>query len=115
MTVLRTTQHQFNMEWFDALNLALLNSPNEFGFELHDGTMMSDVDRQALQASAREQSYECYVCGESKPYDQWDNDSLSTELCSSCYEEAGWENTHSDEDHENNPDPNCPICKEEAA
>jgi hypothetical protein len=38
-------------------------------------------------------------------------DDISTSLCGRCYEEAGWENTHGDNDHANHPDPeNCPIC-----
>jgi len=31
-------------------------------------------------------------------------------VCPKCYERAGWENAHSDEDHASNPHPTCPIC-----
>ncbi len=35
------------------------------------------------------------------------------DICISCYDYAGWENTHQDEAHEapgSLPDPNCPVC-----
>lgn len=37
-------------------------------------------------------------------------------LCAACYDYAGWENSHSDDGHENTewgtgPNPNCPICQ----
>jgi len=32
-------------------------------------------------------------------------------LCADCYELAGWENTHDDDDHENNPEEDCPLCE----
>ena len=35
------------------------------------------------------------------------------DLCDECYEYAGWENTHSDDDHAANPDDNCPVCHPE--
>ncbi|MFI1733991.1 hypothetical protein ACH40E_33220 [Streptomyces acidicola] len=37
-------------------------------------------------------------------------DALGARLCDDCYELAGWENTHTDEDHEAEPDPQCPLC-----
>ncbi|MFE0642120.1 hypothetical protein ACFW2Y_11010 [Streptomyces sp. NPDC058877] len=37
-------------------------------------------------------------------------DALGVRLCDDCYELAGWENTHSDEGHEEGPDPDCPLC-----
>ncbi|MFI5685842.1 hypothetical protein [Streptomyces sp. NPDC051636] len=37
-------------------------------------------------------------------------DALGVQLCDGCYELAGWENTHSDEGHEERPDPYCPLC-----
>lgn len=34
------------------------------------------------------------------------------DMCANCYDESGWENTHSDEGHgPNNVDPECPICQ----
>lgn len=34
------------------------------------------------------------------------------DMCMSCYDYSGWENTHSDNDHETegNFDQDCPIC-----
>ncbi len=37
-------------------------------------------------------------------------DALGVRLCDACFELAGWENTHSDEGHEEKPDPDCPLC-----
>ncbi|MEU5093769.1 hypothetical protein [Streptomyces sp. NPDC020996] len=37
-------------------------------------------------------------------------DALSVRLCDACFELAGWENSHSDEDHKEKPDPGCPLC-----
>jgi hypothetical protein len=50
-------------------------------------------------------------CG--RPLDPTDKDSLGLDLCPQCFEEAGWENDHSDNGHET-PVPNCPTCKAEA-
>lgn len=36
-------------------------------------------------------------------------------LCPSCYDRSGWENAHSDEAHDDQPDPQCPICAESAS
>jgi hypothetical protein len=42
---------------------------------------------------------------------------MGTELCEACLEYAGWENTHSDFNHENDQEgettENCPICHPE--
>ncbi|WP_432034643.1 hypothetical protein [Streptomyces antibioticus] len=37
-------------------------------------------------------------------------DALGVRLCDVCFELAGWENTHSDEGHEEKPEPDCPLC-----
>ena len=37
-------------------------------------------------------------------------DALGVRLCDRCFELAGWENTHSDEGHEEKPVPDCPLC-----
>jgi hypothetical protein len=39
-----------------------------------------------------------------------DTDGFDCLLCERCYRDAGWENTHSDNDHDRHPDPDCPIC-----
>lgn len=33
--------------------------------------------------------------------------------CNPCYTEGGWENSHSDEDHDSEPNPHCWICHPE--
>ncbi|MDH2389348.1 hypothetical protein QCN29_11195 [Streptomyces sp. HNM0663] len=38
------------------------------------------------------------------------HDALGVQLCDGCFELAGWENTHSDEGHDQEPDPDCPLC-----
>lgn len=54
--------------------------------------------------------YQCGCCG--KLTRETNPDAASCRLCAACYEEALWENAHSDRDHEHSPDPECPICKE---
>jgi hypothetical protein len=39
-----------------------------------------------------------------------DTDGFNCLLCERCYTAAGWENTHSDNDHDHHPEPSCPIC-----
>lgn len=54
----------------------------------------------------------CADCGK-RPIDKKTQGKDST-LCTSCYEYAGWENTHSDDAHSaTNRDPQCPVCTEE--
>ena len=55
--------------------------------------------------------YTCAVCG--KQTRDTGAGEAGCGLCAGCYEMAGWENAHSDRDHQTNPDPACPICKEE--
>ena len=38
-------------------------------------------------------------------------DSDSPLYCPDCWDYAGWENTHSDDNHADNPDSDCPVCK----
>lgn len=58
--------------------------------------------------------YTCRVCG--KRTRDVHNEEGQAKLCSACYDEAGWENTHSDEGHASAPDlARCPICQREAA
>jgi rubrerythrin len=52
----------------------------------------------------------CRVCGH-KTRQTGGGDNEYVELCSPCYKYAGWENTHSDENHKANPDKHCPLCK----
>jgi hypothetical protein len=38
------------------------------------------------------------------------------DMCADCYDDAGWENTHSDQGHgKGNRDPECPICAKDQA
>jgi AcrR family transcriptional regulator len=38
------------------------------------------------------------------------------DMCATCYDDAGWENTHSDQGHgKGNRDAECPICQAEKA
>jgi hypothetical protein len=39
-----------------------------------------------------------------------DSDGFAVLLCGRCYQEAGWENTHSDNGHGTKPDADCPVC-----
>lgn len=38
-------------------------------------------------------------------------DAFGLHLCPDCYHLAGWENAHSDYDHDSYPDPDCPLCR----
>ncbi len=49
-------------------------------------------------------------CGE-HPLDPDHTDAFALHLCQGCYDLAGWENTHSDYDHDSYPDPDCPLCR----
>lgn len=40
------------------------------------------------------------------------SEGFSVLLCDRCYVEAGWENCHSDNDHDTSPDPDCPLCQQ---
>jgi hypothetical protein len=55
----------------------------------------------------------CAECGE-KPVDRKTQGADST-MCDDCFEYAGWENTHSDEDHQGTDNlalrEGCPVCK----
>ncbi len=62
---------------------------------------------------ARRSTYTCIDCG--KRTRDTGRGEEGTDLCWKCYEAAGWENAHSDNDHAHNPDPDCPICAEIAA
>jgi hypothetical protein len=53
--------------------------------------------------------YTCQECGK-RTRATGRGDCEHVQLCGECYDLAGWENLHSDRDHENHPDPDCPIC-----
>lgn len=54
--------------------------------------------------------FTCRVCGHrTRQTGRGDNEYVG--LCAPCYDYAGWENTHSDNDHASTPDPNCPVCQ----
>ena len=44
-----------------------------------------------------------------------DTEGFDCLLCERCCTDAGWENTHSDNDHDHHPDPDCPICADTSA
>jgi rubrerythrin len=53
--------------------------------------------------------YTCAVCGKRT---RRTGDGAGVGLCEKCYEYATWENSHSDHNHDEKPDPNCPVCME---
>ncbi len=53
------------------------------------------------------QPVKCRNCGETT---QSSHDSVGIDLCTKCYELAGWENEHSDRNHKEKPNADCPIC-----
>lgn len=103
--------HARSMNDYEARTLALLDSPDQFSYELAPGEPMGPEDRRLLWDACRALLYTCKVCQTAKPIDEWDRDSHGCDLCVSCYDAAGLENEHSDGYHDDTPDPNCPDCQ----
>lgn len=54
----------------------------------------------------------CYVCRDcGKQTRETGGGESASRLCRDCYTLAEWANAHSDESHDETPDPNCPICR----
>ena len=51
--------------------------------------------------------YKCRICGK---LTRKTGDGAEVLLCESCYDLAGWENAHSDENHKKYPNEHCPFC-----
>jgi hypothetical protein len=68
-------------------------------------------DHVLLRDACRAMTYQCRICEHQRRVDEWSIDSLGTELCERCYEEAGLENEHQDGYHEDAPHPDCPDCR----
>lgn len=59
----------------------------------------SVVEKPAAAESAKKVSKRCDICGKRPAASKRANDGIEG-MCHPCYEYAGWENTHSDDDHE---------------
>ena len=58
-------------------------------------------------------TYLCRSCG--KRTRETGEGESSVELCAACYDDAGWENLHSDQHGAAEAkDPSCPYCQAEA-
>lgn len=69
--------------------------------------------KPAKPAKPVRKSTKCQVCG-AKKIDKKTQGRDST-MCTDCYDYAGWENTHTDEAHEEvGADPECPVCEKVA-
>ena len=93
----------------------LENAVHNACFVVPDGRPGSSQHRDALdliQASAHlVLEMVCEDCGVNH-LDPRDSHAASAGLCSDCMSFCEWENTHSDEGHdEDNVDPDCPVCK----
>jgi len=53
--------------------------------------------------------YQCIECGKKTRNTE---DEGEVKLCKACYDRASWLNKHNDENHDENPNPHCPFCKE---
>lgn len=95
----------------DARTLALLDSPDQFEFELAPGEKMGAEDRRLLWEACRAFTYHCYACDQSRPVSDWDRDSASVDLCRPCMDDAEMENAHADGYHDEDPEPHCPDCQ----
>lgn len=107
--------HLINNMGTDARNIAVQESATQIGFTDQHGEEFSPETIALIYAEARSRKYHCYSCDKDLPIGEWTRDSAGVDLCEKCYDYAGWENEHSDYDHENHPNADCPICKEEAA
>lgn len=52
--------------------------------------------------------YTCQCCG--KRTRAVDQDAANCRLCVQCFDWTGWENGHSDNGHDQQPDTSCPVC-----
>lgn len=94
-----------------AVRYLALSDPSKVVFTDDDSGREFSADSVArLVSAARDLKFNCYCCTRDLPITSFDRDSSGVDLCGQCYEYAGWENTHSDYDHENHPDKDCPVC-----
>jgi hypothetical protein len=105
--------HARGMAGWDALQVAMLEGPHQLGFDLGGGEELGDEDKQLLIDACRAMLYTCSCCAEAKSPGGFTRDSVGCELCEQCYDYAGWENSHSDDAHAAEPNPDCPVCVEE--
>lgn len=94
-------------------NTQLETGGMEMGFAEIDGQRYSLADGMN-KAHTGSVWYKCLECG-AKSRDKHDNGHGGCNLCEDCYDLAGWENQHSDDGHEVNPDADCPICQKNKA
>jgi hypothetical protein len=108
----QVTQLVANMATDDEPGVRYLALTNAQRVEFTDerGESFSHDTVLRICTAARERKYHCYVCKQDKPISEWSRDSSGCDLCEPCYDYAGWENSHSDNDHEHHPDPECPVC-----
>lgn len=61
-------------------------------------------------------TYKCIICGkQTRDTGQGEGSTVydGEGYCAKCYEEAGYENEHSDGCHEDEYEPKCPTCRAE--
>jgi hypothetical protein len=63
---------------------------------------------RSKNSNARTGFFTCISCG--KRTRHTGEQALGSELCPICWDDAGIENEHSDGFHDEQPDPNCPLC-----
>jgi len=72
---------------------------------------MTTARRNTGKLSHLNRMVDCRSCGKRTHSDV--DGCMGLDLCRPCYEYAGWENQHSDENHAANPHAACPVCKGE--
>ncbi len=105
--------------WIDGIYCFTANEPADWRAALHragmaGGTVLIPDDGPPgdawCEADLRMARLARCSCG--APLDP-DDEGFSVLLCEDCFTEAGWENAHSDNDHDSDPHPDCPLCAQD--
>jgi len=89
--------------------LAGVNAPTEAEL-IEQGKVKEQKPKE--QKPKAKKSTKCRECGK-RPIDRKTQGADST-MCADCFEYAGWENQHSDDDHSaKNINADCPVCAKE--
>lgn len=51
----------------------------------------------------------CTICNKRRV--STETGEMTPSMCLPCWDYAGWENSHMDNDHDTNPDDECPVCQ----
>ena len=112
--IAKIEQHRSGIVQGDAAQAAAEEELREAARE-HDAAaerIVAELDAKAKRDSKGViQGTKCQICG-TRPVNRKTQGRDST-MCRPCYDYAGWENSHSDEDHEGSDQglhADCPVC-----